>query len=99
MLRPEAVGSATSSISRHRPSIAACTASAVARPAGNCTRRWASNAAIGAASARQAFENFLPEDRKILAGISFGYPDVDLPPNSYRTTRAPMDEVVAWRSE
>ncbi|MFG3618665.1 nitroreductase [Nocardia sp. NPDC047654] len=41
----------------------------------------------------------LPEDRKILVGISFGYPDVDHPANSYRTTRAPLDEVVTWSSE
>nr|WP_324197820.1 nitroreductase family protein [Nocardia abscessus] len=46
---------------------------------------------------RECFD--LPEDRKILAGISFGYPDVDHPANSYRTTRAPVDEVVTWRSE
>ncbi|MGW5570357.1 nitroreductase [Nocardia thailandica] len=44
---------------------------------------------------RKYFE--LPEDRKIVAGISFGYADADHPANSYRTARAPLDEVVTWR--
>jgi nitroreductase len=35
-------------------------------------------------------------DRKILAGISFGYPDLQHPANSFRTARAPLDEVVTW---
>ena len=38
----------------------------------------------------------LPTDRKVLAGISFGYPDEDAPANSYRTSRAPLDDVVRW---
>jgi nitroreductase len=38
----------------------------------------------------------IPEDRKILLGISFGYADVRHPANSYRTSRAPIDEVVTW---
>ncbi|MGM7648455.1 nitroreductase [Nocardia sp. JW2] len=41
----------------------------------------------------------IPEDRKILAGVSFGYPAADHPANSYRTTRAPLAEVVTWRSD
>lgn len=41
----------------------------------------------------------IPEDRKVLAGISFGYAAADHPANSYRTTRAPLNEVVTWRSE
>ncbi|MFC9471902.1 nitroreductase [Nocardia sp. NPDC056952] len=41
----------------------------------------------------------IPEDRKVLAGISFGYAAVDHPANSYRTARAPLNEVVTWRSE
>jgi nitroreductase len=43
---------------------------------------------------RSFFE--IPEDRKILLGISFGYPDLDHPANSYRTARAPLEEVVTW---
>ena len=35
-------------------------------------------------------------DRKVLAGISFGYPDLHPPANSYRTARAPLAEVVIW---
>lgn len=38
----------------------------------------------------------LGDDRRIVCGISFGYPDVDHPSNGYRTSRAPIDEVVDW---
>jgi nitroreductase len=38
----------------------------------------------------------IPDDRKVLVGISFGYPDLDHPANGYRTSRAPIDEVVRW---
>lgn len=38
----------------------------------------------------------LSEDRSIVCGISFGYPDLDHPANSYRTRRASDDEVVDW---
>ncbi|MFF0816793.1 nitroreductase [Rhodococcus sp. NPDC003318] len=38
----------------------------------------------------------LDEDRTIVCGISFGYPDVDHASNSYRTSRAPIDEIVDW---
>jgi nitroreductase len=38
----------------------------------------------------------IPDDRKILVGISFGYADLDHPANSYRTARAGLDEVVSW---
>ncbi|QHN19822.1 nitroreductase [Gordonia amarae] len=38
----------------------------------------------------------LGEDRMIVCGVSFGYPDFDDASNSYRTTRAPLDEVVDW---
>ncbi len=44
---------------------------------------------------REYFE--IPEDRKIVVGVSFGYPDLDHPANSYRTARASPDEVVTWR--
>ncbi|MGV9292636.1 MULTISPECIES: nitroreductase [Amycolatopsis] len=46
---------------------------------------------------RQHFD--IPDDRKILLGISFGYPDEDHPTNSYRTARAPLEEVVTWADE
>ncbi|RUP27252.1 MAG: nitroreductase [Mycolicibacterium sp.] len=38
----------------------------------------------------------LGDDRTIVCGISFGYPELDHPTNSYRTTRAPLDQVVDW---
>jgi nitroreductase len=38
----------------------------------------------------------LPDDRKVLVGISFGYPDLEHPANGYRTARAPLAEVVRW---
>lgn len=38
----------------------------------------------------------IPQDRKVLAGISFGYADLDHPANGYRTTRAPLTEIVTW---
>ncbi|HJX79319.1 nitroreductase [Glutamicibacter sp.] len=43
---------------------------------------------------RKHFE--IPEDRKILLGISFGYADESHPANSYRTSRAPLTDVVTW---
>ncbi|MBV0913908.1 nitroreductase [Anianabacter salinae] len=39
----------------------------------------------------------LPEDRLVVCGIAFGFEDRDHPANSYRTTRADLDEVVTWR--
>ncbi|WP_442930368.1 nitroreductase [Mycobacterium sp. NBC_00419] len=38
----------------------------------------------------------LTRDRTIVCGISFGYPDTDHPTAKFRTTRAPLDEVVEW---
>lgn len=38
----------------------------------------------------------IPDDRKVLAGISFGYPNLDHPANSFRTARASLDEVATW---
>lgn len=40
----------------------------------------------------------LGDDRTIVCGISFGYPDLDHPTNRYRTARAPIDQVVEWVS-
>lgn len=41
----------------------------------------------------------VPDDRKILVAIAFGYADTDHPVNGYRTARAPLDEVVTWVDE
>ncbi|MDA4084770.1 Nitroreductase NfnB [Mycolicibacterium hassiacum DSM 44199] len=38
----------------------------------------------------------LGDDRTIVCGISFGYPDPGHPANSFRTSRAPVDQVVDW---
>jgi nitroreductase len=38
----------------------------------------------------------IPQSRKVLLGISFGYPDLEHPANSYRTNRADIDDVVTW---
>jgi nitroreductase len=38
----------------------------------------------------------VPESKLILLGIAIGYPDWDDPINSFRSERAPMDEVVRW---
>lgn len=40
----------------------------------------------------------LPDNRRVIAGISFGYPDLAHPVNNFRTTRAPLDEVVTWHA-
>ena len=39
----------------------------------------------------------LPPERRVVCGISFGYPDLAHPVNQYRVPRAPLDEVVDWR--
>ncbi|MBY0509303.1 MAG: nitroreductase [Rhodospirillaceae bacterium] len=36
----------------------------------------------------------IPEDRRVVCGISFGYEDPAHPANSFRTTRAAVDDVV-----
>lgn len=38
----------------------------------------------------------LPDNRKVLCAISFGYADPDHPTNSYRTSRVEVDEFVTW---
>ncbi|MFI5621871.1 nitroreductase [Nocardioides sp. NPDC051685] len=38
----------------------------------------------------------IADDRSVLLGISFGYPDQDHPANSYRTNRAGLEQVVRW---
>ncbi|TCK99387.1 nitroreductase [Shimia isoporae] len=39
----------------------------------------------------------LPEDRKVLAAISFGFPEAEAPINQFRTDRAELDEFVEWK--
>lgn len=36
------------------------------------------------------------DDRHILCGISFGFPDPDHPANGFRTDRAAVDDVIGW---
>jgi nitroreductase len=43
---------------------------------------------------KQFFE--LPDDRKVVCGISFGYADDSHPANGFRTSRARLDESVSW---
>lgn len=38
----------------------------------------------------------IPPERLILCGVSFGHEDRDHPANAFRTTRAPIAEVVDW---
>ena len=39
----------------------------------------------------------MPADRHILCRISFGYRDPAHPANSFRTTRAAVEDVMEWR--
>jgi nitroreductase len=41
----------------------------------------------------------IPENRRLVCGISFGYEDRDHPANKFRTRRAPLSEVVTWIGE
>jgi sugar (pentulose or hexulose) kinase len=38
----------------------------------------------------------LPDDRKVVCGISFGYADPDHPTATYRTSRAGLEDVVTF---
>ncbi|SDF73374.1 Nitroreductase [Lentzea fradiae] len=40
----------------------------------------------------------LPENRKVVFGVSFGYPDRSHPVNSFRTSRADVRDAVTWHS-
>lgn len=40
----------------------------------------------------------LPEDRLVVCGVSFGLPDESHRANSFRTTRADLEQVVSWVS-
>ncbi|XVQ06459.1 nitroreductase [Spirillospora sp. CA-255316] len=41
----------------------------------------------------------LPPSRKVVCGISFGWPDPEHPANNYRTSRAAIADVVTWVSD
>jgi nitroreductase len=41
----------------------------------------------------------LPEDRRVVCAVSFGFADDEHPANGFRTTRAPIDDVVTWVGE
>ncbi len=40
----------------------------------------------------------IPENRLVLAAISFGFADADHPANTFRTARAPLAEIFDWRA-
>ncbi|OWT63942.1 nitroreductase [Candidimonas nitroreducens] len=50
------------------------------------------------ASRSSAIRNYLklPDDRVVVCGISFGFSDDEHPANSFRTGRAPLNEVISW---
>ena len=41
----------------------------------------------------------ISDDRMILCGISFGYPDTDAPVNSFRTERAQVSDILDWQAD
>ena len=63
--------------------------------------------ALGVASVAQAAvavyapflrsEFYIPEHRKILCAISFGYADEEHPINKFRTERADVSDVITWK--
>ncbi|MFI6869078.1 nitroreductase [Nocardia sp. NPDC050406] len=46
---------------------------------------------------REYFE--IPDHRRVVAAISFGYADTDHPVNGFRTRRADLAEVVTWHTD
>ncbi|MEA2084106.1 MAG: hypothetical protein U9O82_07700 [Thermodesulfobacteriota bacterium] len=38
----------------------------------------------------------IPETKRLVLGISIGYPDMESPANSFRTDRSATDEIVTW---
>ncbi|MGW5438608.1 nitroreductase [Nocardia asteroides] len=40
----------------------------------------------------------LPAHRKVVFGVSFGYPDPTHPVNTFRTTRAPLEDQITWHT-
>jgi nitroreductase len=63
---------------------------------------------LGVASAPQAalaaYSDFLhdhftiPDNRRVVAGISFGYPDLDHPVNAFRTNREEPENAITWHT-
>ncbi|WP_054813337.1 nitroreductase [Nocardia arizonensis] len=41
----------------------------------------------------------IPDNRKVVVAISFGYPDTDHPINGFHTTRAELDAVATWHTD
>lgn len=41
----------------------------------------------------------LPPERRVVCGMSFGWPDEQHPVNRYRVPRAPLDQVVTWMDD
>ena len=41
----------------------------------------------------------LPDDRRVVVGISFGHAEESHPVNGFRTSRARLDDVVTWRTD
>ena len=52
--------------------------------------------AVATHSALVKRELGIPQERLMVCGISFGYEDASHRANGYRTTRALLDEAVAW---
>ena len=50
--------------------------------------------AMYAPTIRQHFD--VAENRLIILGASFGYPDLDHPANAFRSLRAPLSHIVQW---
>lgn len=40
----------------------------------------------------------IPDNRRVVVGISFGYPDLDHPINGFRTSRAALTDTVTWHA-
>ena len=38
----------------------------------------------------------LPDDRRVVCAVSFGFADATHPVNSFRTSRAPLEDVMTW---
>lgn len=76
--------------------VAAKTTGAVARHAGPWRRSHPSGAALARYSGLVKRLVAIPADRRMVCAMSFGYEDEAHPANSYRTTRASLDEAVTW---
>jgi nitroreductase len=38
----------------------------------------------------------IPDDKRLVAGITIGYPDLDFPANKLVSAREPVDNLVTW---